>query len=68
MMNILLIPAKKGKNGHPKIVITSYEREEEYEIIGECGDHDEYHEIHENEREGINIVLERISNNLSNRL
>lgn len=67
MINILLIPEKKGKKGHPKIIITSYEREKDYEIIGECGDYG-YHETHEDEREGINIVLEQISNNLSNRL
>jgi hypothetical protein len=67
MINILLIPEKMGKNGHPKIIITSYEREQDYRIVGECGDFG-YHEIHEDEQKGINIVLERISNNLSNRL
>ena len=64
-MNILYIPAKAGKNGYPKIRITSVDMMIEYDIIGRCGDY-RTHEVHEDERQGILNVLKRINNQKMN--
>ena len=64
-MNILYIPAKKGKSGHPKISITSVDMMAEYDIIGQCGDF-RTHEVHEDERQGILNVLKRINKEIMN--
>ena len=64
-MNILHIPAKKGKNGYPKISIISVDMMTEYDIIGQCGDF-RAHEVHKDERQGILNVLKRIKNEIMN--
>lgn len=63
MLNILRIPAKRGRRGHPEIIITSYQREKDFLIFGECGDYT-FQEVHENERKGISKVLEQINETL----
>lgn len=65
-MNILMIPAKRGRKGHPKITVTSYNRIREYDIYGNCSGI-VVHENNSNEEEGINRVLLQLFEELKNR-
>ena len=65
-MNILMIPTKRGRYGHPKITVTSYIRADVFDIHGNCTGIG-IHEINKSEQEGINNVLERIFIELKNR-
>nr|WP_295974520.1 hypothetical protein [uncultured Bacillus sp.] len=65
-MNMLLIPAKRGRKGHPKITVTSYNWIREYDIYGSCSGI-VVHENSEHEEEGINQVLEQLFAELKNR-
>ncbi|MBB6446176.1 hypothetical protein [Bacillus benzoevorans] len=65
-MNILMIPSKRGRKGHPKITVTSYDRIREYEIYGNSSGI-VVHESNRNEEEGINRVLVQLFDELKNR-
>lgn len=65
-MNLLLIPSKRGRKGHPRITIISYERFRGYDIYGSCSGII-VHEKNKNEEEGINNIIEQIFEELKNR-
>lgn len=65
-MNILVIPSKRGRKGHPKITVISYNRISEYDIYGNCSGI-EVHENNSSEEEGINRVLLQLFDELKNR-
>jgi len=65
-MNVLFIPSKRGRKGHPKITITSYNRIREYDIYGNCSGI-MVHENNRNEEDGINNILEQLFEQLKNR-
>lgn len=64
-MNILMIPKKLGRKGHPKIYIHSMSDHKGYMILGYCQDFG-CKETNANQQEGINIVLGKIMNHLQN--
>ena len=61
-----MIPSKRGRKGHPKITVTSYNRISEYDVYGNCSGI-VVHESNRNEEEGINSVLEHLFDELKNR-